>query len=276
MITSLYRFLLRTAVFLLLVSGLVFATGRLALAQSLSDVSQVVSIEVLPGWRAPDGSHVAALSFRMRPGWKTYWRSAGAAGIAPRLDWSTSENVASVTPIWPSPKVFRQGGALSIGYDDDFILPLVIEAANTADPVVLSGQLDIGVCADICVPAHIDVHSDLPVTAEPDLSIRAALSDQPRQVQHGIACDLRQTAAGMTLTGGMDLPPLGGQEAVVFEVPNPGIWVTDALVHRVGMRLEAESELLSAGGTEFDLDRGAVRITVIGKGGAVEMNGCAS
>src|SRR5690606_3324502 len=42
------------------------------------------------------GLHVA-----LAPGWKTYWRSPGEAGIPPSFDWSGSRNLAAATVLWP-------------------------------------------------------------------------------------------------------------------------------------------------------------------------------
>ena len=40
----------------------------------------VVSGEILPGWRHADGAHLAGLRLTLDPGWKTYWRAPGDAG----------------------------------------------------------------------------------------------------------------------------------------------------------------------------------------------------
>ena len=35
------------------------------------------------------------LHFKLKPGWKIYWRSPGDAGLPPRISWKNSKNVAS-------------------------------------------------------------------------------------------------------------------------------------------------------------------------------------
>ena len=47
-------------------------------AQSLDGVAQ---LDVLPGWETRNGTHMAGLRITLAPGWKTYWRAAGDAGI---------------------------------------------------------------------------------------------------------------------------------------------------------------------------------------------------
>ncbi|GIT90837.1 hypothetical protein JANAI61_12950 [Jannaschia sp. AI_61] len=243
-------------------------------AQSIGSVEEVVSVEIRPGWRSDDGTHIAGLHFRLRPGWRTYWRTAGAGGIAPQFDWSGSAGVDSVHTLWPTPRVFYKDGLQSIGYDEDFVVPLVIDGSGADASMRLEGRLAIGVCADICVPAHVTVGRDLGDAETPDPAIAMALDDRPRKVGHAANCYLRPTPNGTALTGHIDVPALGGREAVVFETGNDHHWVTDATVQRQGERLTATSEVMVGGGERVSLDLNAVRITIIGASHALELAGC--
>ncbi len=40
-----------------------------------------------------EGRLAAGIEILLKPGWKTYWRSPGDAGIAPLIDFSASTNV---------------------------------------------------------------------------------------------------------------------------------------------------------------------------------------
>ena len=64
------------------------------------------------------------LQFRMKPGWKLYWRTPGNAGFPPRADWSSSENVSKVEIEWPAPKRFSIFNLETLGYEDEVIFPL--------------------------------------------------------------------------------------------------------------------------------------------------------
>ncbi|PWJ21221.1 protein-disulfide reductase DsbD domain-containing protein [Jannaschia seohaensis] len=255
------------------VPGVIWALGGTAAAQSVADVAQVISVTPVPGWRDAPGRHVAGLRVGLKPGWYTYWRSAGSAGISPRMGWSGSRNVRSVSPIWPVPRLFREGGDLSIGYDRGFVLPLIVETAP--GPAVLRGRLDLGVCAEICLPVRLEVEAYLPSSGAPDPDLAAALADGPRRSELRADCRVNPTPDGLRLTAEVALPALGGPEAVVFEVPYPSVWVTDAAVRRDGDVVIASSELMQAGGRRVRLDPSEVRITVIGLSGAVELAGCA-
>ena len=51
----------------------------------------LVSARLMPGWVTPDGARMTALQVELEPGWKTYWRSPGDAGIPPHFDWQAAE-----------------------------------------------------------------------------------------------------------------------------------------------------------------------------------------
>ena len=71
----------------------------------------------------------AGIEIRLDPGWKTYWRYPGDSGVPPTLDFAGSENVKSVTVLWPAPTRFADGaGGHSIGYHGDVVLPLHVLA----------------------------------------------------------------------------------------------------------------------------------------------------
>jgi DsbC/DsbD-like thiol-disulfide interchange protein len=105
----------------------------------------------------------AGIEIRLAPGWHTYWRYPGDAGVPPRFDWSGSGNLATVEVRWPAPERIQvEGGLQSIGYHDDVILPLRVRAKDPAQPVSLRLKLDIGVCEKICIPAEARLALDIP------------------------------------------------------------------------------------------------------------------
>ena len=53
---------------------------------------------------------MAAVEIRLAPGWHTYWRVPGEAGIPPRFDWSGSQNLAAVAYEWPRPEIIVSYG----------------------------------------------------------------------------------------------------------------------------------------------------------------------
>ncbi|WP_306131489.1 protein-disulfide reductase DsbD domain-containing protein [Roseivivax marinus] len=239
--------------------------------------SDVVSGTLRPGWRTADGTHVAALELRLAPGWKTYWRAPGDAGIPPLFDWSGSSGLRGVNVTWPVPHVFRQSGMRSIGYSDRVVLPLTV--ATDGGDARLDGEVEIGVCHDVCLPATLKVSGTLDATTTtPDPVIAAALATRPfTATEAGVSavrCTVAPEADGLALTAEIAMPRLGADEETMIETANPAVWVSEPETRRSGDRLVTETRLVHVDGRAFALDRSGVRITVMANGQAVDIKGC--
>jgi len=102
------------------------------------------------------------LQFRMREGWKIYWRSPGDAGYPPQVDWSGSHNFADATLHWPAPERFSVLGFETIGYKTAVVLPLDVRLRDAGQPLLARAQVDYLTCDDICVPYVADLALDVP------------------------------------------------------------------------------------------------------------------
>src|SRR6202012_6085941 len=45
---------------------------------------------------------LGGIALQLQPGWKTYWRTPGDSGVPPRFDFAKSDNVETVTVMWPA------------------------------------------------------------------------------------------------------------------------------------------------------------------------------
>lgn len=243
------------------------------------DAEYPVEARVLEGWVMADGSRMAALDIRLAPGWKTYWRAPGDAGIPPTFDWSASRNLGSVVIAWPTPIVFDQNGMRSLGYSDRLVLPLSIEPARAGKEIDLVVSVDMGVCSDVCLPYRISVSGRLDTEAtRPTPEIAGALAQRPySQREAGVTaatCRIAPIADGLRVETRVQMPSAGGLEVVVIEPGLPDVWVSEAETRREGRDLFAVSEMVHIDGGIFALDRSNIRITVLGESRAVEVNGC--
>ena len=105
------------------------------------------------------------LQFRLNPGWKTYWRSPGDAGLPPRLDWTGSENLAAAELGWPAPERFELFGLDTFGYGGETVLPITARLARPGAPLNLTLKLDYLVCEKICIPYETKLTLALPTGA---------------------------------------------------------------------------------------------------------------
>ena len=245
-------------------------------AQQADDL---VEMRVLPGWRAADGTHMAALDLRLLPGWKTYWRAPGDAGIPPQFDWRRSRNLSGAEIVWPTPRVIVQGDLQSIGYSDRVVLPLRLDPSQDGREIKLKGTIEIGVCSDICVPVRLKVNETLAAAAaKPDPRIAAALASRPYSASEAgvgrVACSVSAIQDGLGLRAEIDLPNARDGETAIVEVDDPKIWVSQAKTKRKGNRLVAETRLYHVDGRSFALNRSGIRITVLSSSRAVDIQGC--
>jgi suppressor for copper-sensitivity B len=143
-------------------------TGR-ALAETTSGAwqrAEEAATRLIAGQDQVDGAGQIWLGIQIRlgPGWKTYWRNPGESGAPPRLDWSTSGNLASVEVRWPAPQRFSAFGFDSFGYHDEVVLPVLLKAAAPSRAVTARLHMDYLVCAQVCIPMRAELALDLPAS----------------------------------------------------------------------------------------------------------------
>ncbi|MDA8584961.1 protein-disulfide reductase DsbD family protein [Rhodobacteraceae bacterium] len=241
-------------------------------ALSFEMPNDLARAEFMPGWR--DGNtHVAGLTIKMAPGWKTYWRAPGEGGIPPRFNWSGSSNVTNVEVRFPVPKVYNQNGLQSIGYSDQVTFPLVITTRNGSAPVSIEGEINIGVCEEICVPVTLKLSTTLPAVGSHDRGLAALLKNRP-ETGGGLACEITPIADGLRMTAVATIQQMPGEEIAVIEIGDPEVWVSSPKLVRKGGKLSAEVEMVAPTAKPFALARSDVRMTVLAGGRAIEMLGC--
>jgi suppressor for copper-sensitivity B len=166
------------------------------------------------------------LQFKLKPGWKIYWRSPGDAGLPPKLHLKDGGNVASARFLWPAPKRFSVLGLETLGYKDDVVLPL---DATLAEPGAadIRFRLDYLVCAEICVPHNSDFALALPAgpgtpSAEANLLARYRAQVPMRDRRHGLAIAAASFAAvekGVDITLALKSEMALSKPDVFFEGP---------------------------------------------------------
>lgn len=164
-----------------------------AIALGALDVSAAAAEEFSTQWAASAKSQarlvaadegLAGFEIRLAPGAITYWRDPGDAGAPPAFDFSGSDNVAQVEPIFPAPeRIVESDGSEAFGYESGVILPLRIAPRDPAKPVTLAVDANYAVCEKICLPAKARLKLTLPAAASPFArAVEAALAAAPHPV----------------------------------------------------------------------------------------------
>lgn len=147
------------------------------------------------------------LQFVLKPGWKVYWRSPGAAGFPPHLDWTGSTNLKGAEMAWPAPQRFSVLGLDTLGYHDEVVFPLTAHLVKPAAPLDLKLKVDYLTCSDVCIPYTAELALTLPTgPATPTRFTHLIDRFENRVPRDGKAAGLEIERA--VITGSRDKPVL--------------------------------------------------------------------
>ena len=167
----------------------------------------------------------AGVEIKLDPGWKTYWRDPGDSGVPPKLDFAGSDNVKSVTVLWPAPERFPDGaGGNSIGYLDHVILPLRITPQDAKEQSSLKLKLGYDICGNMCVPVESDLKLAINGDGAEEMAIEKAEIRVPRRVALGEGSDTKgvkgSSGKGLAILS-VHREPGDGHDRVIVEVSAP-------------------------------------------------------
>src|ERR1700730_7018787 len=113
----------------------------------------------------PGKSFTVGLRLRMAPGWHTYWKFSGDAGIPSEVKWKLPPGWKVREIQWPIPLKLKDPGDIqTYGYSDEVLLMQEITPPASIDDsqVKLSAEASWLVCERICIPGSANLQLDLP------------------------------------------------------------------------------------------------------------------
>jgi thiol:disulfide interchange protein len=136
----------------------IYEGRELVKAELLADTNAVV----------PGKPFTVGLLLRMVPGWHTYWKFPGDAGIPTEVKWKlpTGWKVGEIQ--WPIPLKLSEPGDIQIyGYHDEVLLiQQITPPASISDSMVkLAADANWLVCEKICIPGGKSLQLELPIAA---------------------------------------------------------------------------------------------------------------
>ena len=175
---------------LLLAAGLSVAAALPAAAAPLAESPWADGLEGrlrLVGGGGAGDSRWLGLTMELKPGWKIFWRSPGAPGLPPVLDWQGSRNLKSARIVWPAPEMFISFGFRARGFGGRFTLPIhaTVRGADAALEARVAVRYQL--CKDVCIPVEATLALAVPPTAAPHPAIVAARARVPKFAGKGFA-----------------------------------------------------------------------------------------
>ena len=156
-------------VVLSLLGWLIFAIAPHVPAQTYQG-KQLVRAELLADTKAivPGKPITVGLLLRMAPGWHTYWKFSGDAGLPTELNWKLPPGWKVGDIQWPIPlKTIDPGDIETYGYQDEVLLMQKITSPLKPDvsSVQLAAEANWLVCEKICIPGSATLRLDLPLAS---------------------------------------------------------------------------------------------------------------
>src|SRR6266404_8613495 len=140
-----------------LVSAQNYQGRELVKATLLADTSAIV----------PGKPFTAGLFLRMAPGWHTYWKFSGDAGLPTEIKWKLPPGWKAGEIEWPIPlKTNDPGDIQTYGYQDEVLLMQEITPPPVIDDSVvkLAAEVNWLVCEKICIPGSANLQLELPTS----------------------------------------------------------------------------------------------------------------
>jgi thiol:disulfide interchange protein DsbD len=138
--------------------GQTYQGKQLVKAELLADTSAVV----------PGKPFTVGLLLRMAPGWHTYWKFSGDAGLPTELKWKLPPGWKIGEIQWPIPlKTIDPGDIQTYGYVDEVLLMQEMTPPPKIgdSSVKLSADASWLVCEKICIPGGATLQLELPTSA---------------------------------------------------------------------------------------------------------------
>ena len=152
--------------------GVALAVSAPAAAASIAEPHPVTA-RLVPELSAvtPGTTLWVDLHLEIAPGWHTYWRNPGDAGLPTEIAWTLPTGFSAGEIVWPAPEHFVVEGLGNYGYQDaaDLLVPITIaQDVTPAETARLDAQVSWLVCSDICIPGDAKLTLVLPIVATPE------------------------------------------------------------------------------------------------------------
>ena len=129
----------------------------------------------------PGTSINVGLKIEMDEGWHTYWKNPGDSGGPIEITWDLPDGFSASDIQWPTPERIPYPPLMTYGYEDFVIFPFVLSIPENYEDDSFSLNVDLLVCADVCIPESGIIIDNLENTQSDD-DIYLWLQKIPKEV----------------------------------------------------------------------------------------------
>ncbi|HUA38074.1 MAG TPA: protein-disulfide reductase DsbD domain-containing protein [Candidatus Sulfopaludibacter sp.] len=204
----------------------------------------------------------AGLDMKMDPGWHTYWKNPGAAGMATKIQWQLPPGVTAGDVQWPLPEKLPPAEVTTYGYNNEVMLLVPLKLAADLKPGMafnLKANVSWLECKEECIPGKAMVEAQLQTGYTNNASPDAQTIDSWKA--RVPLADAISGRLGYTNQAWWEKPPDGEMRSLIIErrfLGNTAAWVpfdTADFFPYAGDQFEIEpaTEKLSASSGEIQL-----------------------
>lgn len=117
----------------------------------------------------PQANNRLAVVFEHEPGWHTYWRMPGDAGLPTQFNFTAPADLQISEPRFPLPERMASQGLVNFGYGGMTVFPFTIDVPRF--PEGRSAKIQVHVsylaCRDVCIPGESMAEIQLPYAVAP-------------------------------------------------------------------------------------------------------------
>ncbi|MCK5573644.1 MAG: hypothetical protein KAJ12_12825, partial [Bacteroidetes bacterium] len=189
--------------FLLVFLGSIFrASAFQGLGEQHTQARLLAGVESIQ----PGKDFDVGIRLNMDPGWHTYWKNSGEAGLPTRIDWHLPEGFQAGRILWPLPeKHIESGDVLTYGYQGETMLLVPIStpaSLQAGSAVTVRAEVRWLECEAICVPGSATLELVLPVLNSAPESDHEALFRKYREAVPVPSSDADEITVDETTEGG--------------------------------------------------------------------------
>ena len=211
----------------------------------------------------PGDTILAGVRLRMDPGWHTYWRNPGAAGMPTTFQWQLPSGVIAGDIQWPVPEKLPDEDLTTYIYKDEVVLlvPLKLAADLRPGPLDLKAEVAWLECNVSCVPGKASVQAVLNVGPDTKPSKDASLIHAWRE-------KLPKGSAGLSARAWWEAPASKDLRPLILE------WNTPTAASEADFFPDASEHFEVQGiTTRLPADAGKIRLRVQVKKSAADWPG---
>ncbi|MDQ6765892.1 MAG: hypothetical protein M3Z22_07330, partial [Verrucomicrobiota bacterium] len=225
--------IIQPAALLVFLFGITFAPARID--AQLYEGRELVQAKLVANTTAivPGKPFTVGLLLHMAPGWHTYWKFPGDAGIPSEVKWNLPPGWKAGEIQWPTPlRIEEPGDILIYGYHDQVLLlqEITPPATISDSTATLPAEATWLVCEKICIPGNAKLSLDLPVAASAAPANEELFAQFQRTLpqpwpndsatsaawtRHGAELTLRVKNATLARSPAIEFFPLPGDNVVV-------------------------------------------------------------